>query len=90
MVFLCEENNSKQLGGEEGVTPQPAKVLVFQLTSVMDPVFILTSSLDTSLRVSVFISRQNWARVLKRAMFPACSCQLLDFYSLMFLSAGVV
>ena len=49
----------KLLGGGEGVTLQPAKILVFQRGPVMDPVLILTSSLDTSLQVLVLVSRQN-------------------------------
>ena len=41
------------------MTLQPAKILVFQRGPVMDPVLILTSSLDTSLQVLVLVSRQN-------------------------------
>lgn len=46
-------------GGGEGLTLQSTEVLVFQQRSVLDPVLILTSSLDSSIRVLVLLSRQN-------------------------------
>ena len=46
-------------GGGEGLTLESTEDLVFQQRSVLDPVLILTSSLDSSIRVLVLLSRQN-------------------------------
>ena len=53
----CTGQTTGRRGG--GVTLQPAELPVFQRRFAMDPVLILTSSLNTSLRVLVLISRQN-------------------------------